>query len=67
MTTIAEGLGFILGHSDEPNFPRRIFTPVMKQVKVENISEVYRYFEQANFKDCRVSAYPYREEYQTLL
>jgi hypothetical protein len=67
MTTIAEGISFILGHFNEPNFPRHIFTPVMKQIKVANISEVYRYFEEANFKDIRISAYPYREEYEILL
>ena len=67
MTSITKGLNFILGHLSEPLFPRRIFTPLVKQVRVENISDVYRYFQESEFKDSRVNAYPCLEDYQIML
>ena len=35
MTTIEEGITFILSHFQEPIFPRKIFTPIQKQIKIE--------------------------------
>jgi hypothetical protein len=54
---------FILNHLKEPKFPRRIYTPVRKQIEVKNELEIYGYFKEANFVDCRINAYPLREEW----
>jgi hypothetical protein len=62
-----EGVSFILGHFNEPIFPRRIFTPIHKQIRIDDISEVYRYFKESKFIDCRISAYRYREQWGILL
>jgi hypothetical protein len=64
MTTIEDGINFILSHFQEPIFPRRIFTPIQKQLKIENTDEILKYFKESKFYDCRISAYPFLEEYQ---
>jgi len=35
MTAIEESINFILSHFQEPIFPRRIFTPIQKQIKID--------------------------------
>jgi hypothetical protein len=50
----------ILDHFEEPVFPRTLSTKNTqgRQVKVNSIEEAYAGFEQANFIDCRINAYP---------
>ena len=64
MTTIEDGIRFILSHFQEPIFPRRIFTPIQKQVMVSNIEEILKYFKESKLYDCRISAFPFLEKYQ---
>lgn len=54
---------FTLNHFKMPLFPRRIYTPIRKQVEVNNEAEIYAYFKEANFVDCRINAYPLREDW----
>lgn len=56
----------ILDHFEEPLFPRTICTKVThgKQIPVYNIEEIYTRFEQANFVDCRINAYPAYTNYK---
>lgn len=67
MTTIEESITFILSHFREPIFPRRIFTPIQKQIKIENTDEILKYFKESKFYDCRISAFPFLEKYQITL
>jgi hypothetical protein len=53
----------VLNHFKKPIFPRRIYTPIRKQIEVKNELEISRYFREANFSDCRINAYPVREEW----
>jgi hypothetical protein len=64
MTAIEESINFILSHFQEPIFPRRVFTPIQKQIKIENIDEILKYFKESEFYDCRISAFPFLEKYQ---
>ena len=64
MTAIEESINFILSHFQEPIFPRRIFTPIQKQIKIENTDEILKYFKESKLYDCRISAFPYLEKYQ---
>ena len=64
MTTIEDGISFILNHFREPIFPRRIFTPIQKQVKVSNAEEILMYFKESTLHDCRISAFPFLKKYQ---
>jgi hypothetical protein len=61
-TTTEEGLGYILAHFTGQSrlFPRAISTKETenRQVLVKNVEEVLARFAQANFLDCRISAYP---------
>jgi hypothetical protein len=63
MTAIEEGIDFILSHFHEPIFPRRIFTPIQKQIKIENTNEILKYFKESKFYDCRISAFPFLEKW----
>ncbi|HKR73430.1 MAG TPA: DNA primase noncatalytic subunit PriX [Candidatus Nitrosocosmicus sp.] len=59
---IVEDINFILSHftGQEYLFPRSIMTIKTKgQVFVDNFAQLYDHFLGANFKDCRVNAYPY--------
>ena len=56
--TIEESIDFILGHFEEPIWPRTIFTPKEKQVLVYNKEEAFARFKQAKLLDCRINAYP---------
>ena len=64
MTTIEEGIIFILSHFQEPIFPRKIFTPIQKQIKIESTDEILKYFKESKLYDCRISAFPFLEKYQ---
>jgi len=44
-------------------FPRCIYTPIRKQIEVKNELEIFTHFKEANFVDCRINAYPLREEW----
>ena len=59
MTHIEEGLDFTLSHFQEPIWPRPISTRTTecRQVLVSNRSEALARFKQANYLDCRISAY----------
>ena len=63
MSAIEEGINFILSHFQEPLFPRRIFTPIHKQVKVSDVVEMLRYFYESELYDCRISAFPFLENW----
>jgi hypothetical protein len=56
---LEEGLDFILSHFEEPILPRTISTRTTeaRQVLVYNREEALARFKQANFLDCRISAY----------
>lgn len=53
-------LDYILGHFQEPIFPRTISTKMTqnRQLVVYSRQEALARFAQANFLDCRISAYP---------
>jgi hypothetical protein len=57
---ITAGLDFILGHLEEPKFPRTVSTHTTegRQIFVYNKEKALAICEQANFLDCRISAYP---------
>jgi hypothetical protein len=57
---VIEGLDFILSHCKDPIWPRTISTHATegKQVLVFNKEEALARYEQANFVDCRISAFP---------
>ena len=59
------GLDFILGHFQEPIFPRKIMTKELGyQVEVFSKEEALGYFKSSNYEDCRINAYPPFTEYQ---
>jgi hypothetical protein len=57
--TVAEGLDFILGHFQEPIWPRSISTQTTegRQVLAYSKEEVLAWFEAANFLDCRINEF----------
>jgi hypothetical protein len=58
---IEQGLNFVLYHfQDQPIFPRSVSTKTTegRQILVESEKEALARFAQANFLDCRISAYP---------
>lgn len=64
-TTVEAGLGFLLGHFQEPRWPRTISTRTTegRQIKVMNREEALARFKQAKLLDCRINAYPHREDW----
>jgi hypothetical protein len=65
---VEEGLRLIISHFDpnEPLWPRMISTHLTggSQIKVYSIEEALVWFQEADFLDCRISAYPiYTDEY----
>jgi hypothetical protein len=61
---VQDGLDFILGHLQEPLFPRRIMTKQLGyQLEVFNKEEALEYFKSSNYEDCRINAYPSFTEY----
>ena len=62
---VQDGLDFILGHFQEPLFPRKIMTKKLGyQVEVFNKEEILEHFKDSNYEDCRINAYPSFTEYQ---
>jgi hypothetical protein len=59
---INEGLDYILSHftGQSQLFPRTVSSNATenRQVPVKNIEDTLDRFEQANYRDCRISAYP---------
>jgi hypothetical protein len=55
-----DGLGFLLTHFQDPIWPRTISTRTTNkgQILVYNREEALARFKQANWADCRISAYP---------
>jgi hypothetical protein len=62
--SIEQRLDFIIGHFEEPIWPRTIFTKTLgKQTTVYSREEAIARFKQSNLLDCRVNAYPDYIEY----
>jgi hypothetical protein len=61
-----EGLNFILKHFEEPLFPRTISTYATQggQFEVFSKEEVVGAYEESDFLDCRINAYPSYTEYK---
>jgi hypothetical protein len=62
---LEEGLDLLLGHFAPPIWPRTVSTKTTegRQILVNNKEEALARFEQANYLDCRISAYPSREDW----
>jgi hypothetical protein len=59
ITNQLNNLDFFLSHLSEPLFPRTIFTHQRPyQFVIESKQELYRYFESAEFIDCKINAFP---------
>jgi hypothetical protein len=58
---IMNGIDHILNHFNQPLWPRTISTRATngRQVPVDSREQVRAYFKDANYFDCRISAYPY--------
>lgn len=63
---IVDGLEFILGHFEEPIWPRTISTHTTegRQILVYNKEEAIARYKQANLLYCRINAYPDYTEYR---
>jgi len=61
-------LNFILNHFEEPLFPRTISTyrSEARQFEVFSKEEMIKAFEESDFLDCRVNAYPSYTEYKAI-
>jgi hypothetical protein len=57
---VERGLDYILSHCHEPLWPRTISTKTTegRQVLISSQREALARFAQANYLDCRISAYP---------
>src|SRR5215210_7026917 len=66
MVSEENGIDFILTHLEEPLFPRTISTyrSEGRQFEVFSKEEMIKAFEQSDFLDCRVNAYPSYTEYK---
>jgi hypothetical protein len=62
---ILEGLNFIQGHLEEPYWPRTVSTKASTdiQIKVNTKKEALEQYRAANDLDCKINAYPYREDW----
>jgi hypothetical protein len=56
---VASGLDYILSHLGKPDWPRTISTKLTegKQITAHSRIEALSYFKDANYQDCRISAY----------
>jgi hypothetical protein len=63
---VEQGLDFILSHFQGPLFPRTISTYKTHGAQFEAFSKKHmiKAFEDSNFLDCRVNAYPCHIEYK---
>ncbi len=56
---VNDAVDFTLQHSQEPIFPRTIMTAgTPGQVVVSSKDQILAYFKAANYKDCRINAFP---------
>ena len=56
---LSESVDYILSHFQQPLFPRKIMTKHLGyQIEVHNKHELLDHFEQSNYEDCRINAYP---------
>lgn len=56
---LSENVDFILSHFQNPLFPRKIMTKCLGyQTEVFNKDELLNKFEQSNYEDCRINAFP---------
>ena len=61
---VSENVDFILSHFQQPLFPRKIMTKRLGyQTEVHNKDELLDRFEQSNYEDCRINAYPSFTDY----
>jgi hypothetical protein len=67
VTPIEQGLSLIIGHFQEPVWPRTISTygTYDRQV-VYNYKEALARFYQSNLLNCKISAYPSYTEYEAI-
>jgi hypothetical protein len=64
-STIENGLDFILSHFEEPIWPRTVYTKTLGiQIPVYSKQEAIARFNQSNYLDCRINAYPDYTEWQ---
>ena len=66
MVSEENGIDFILNHLTELLFPRTLstYTSEGRQFEVFSKEEMIKAFEQSDFLDCRVNAYPSYTEYK---
>jgi hypothetical protein len=59
------GIELILAHLEEPIFPRDIMTKkIGHKIEVFDKESILRHFEESNYQDCRISAYPRLTDYE---
>lgn len=60
-SSIFIGVNFLLKHLSKPEFPRTIATKLTegRQIVVANKEGALSYYQESNFMDCRLAAYPY--------
>jgi hypothetical protein len=65
---VETGLDFILDHFNQDRlFPRKIMTQKLGyQIEVFSVNETLYYFQQSDFIDCRINAFPSYTEYKGL-
>jgi hypothetical protein len=66
--TTKEGIQFILQHFVEPLWPRTVSTKLTdnRQVPVYNIDQTLDLYKKADYRDCRINAYPYHTEFKDI-
>ena len=61
----SRGIDYILTHLEEPLFPRDIMTKKLgHKIEVFDKKSILWYFEESNYQDCRISAYPRLTDYK---
>ena len=61
------GVDFILTHLQEPSFPRDIMTKkIGRKIDVFDKESILLHFEESNYQDCRISAYPRLTDYRRI-
>jgi Primase X len=61
------GIDFILSHLVEPIFPRDIMTKKLgHKIEVFNRESILSHFQDSNYQDCRISAYPRLTQYMNI-
>lgn len=61
------GVDYILTHLEEPIFPRDILTKKLgHKIEVLNKEILLRHFEESDYQDCRINAYPKLTQYRSI-